>query len=325
MKIHRKDFIKKAAAFGVMLVAGKSNASNLIITQANKKMKKQVVYKTRRHRADIGPIEIYRLISNKHVDHIGHFVFLDYIPPFVHKTPMKVSDDFAHPHRGIATLSYILTGEEEHFDSIGNYEKIHSGDVLWMKSGNGIVHNGTVNPDSKIGGKLMHGFQFWINLPAKHKKENPEIMALQSEALPLLQLPDNAGTLKVVVGEVAGLASKIPTYAKQYLYHIKINTGKTLTLPTEGGLEYAAFLPQHDLTINDTKYHSGDLVGFDDKEGDIEFINHSEYEIEFILFGGEKYTEPYVAHGPYVMNTRAEIQEAHNDYMSGKYGKIKYS
>jgi redox-sensitive bicupin YhaK (pirin superfamily) len=325
MKIHRKDFIKKAAAFGVMLVAGKSNASNLIITQANKKMKKQVVYKTRGHRADIGPIEIYRLISNKHVDHIGHFVFLDYIPPFVHKTPMKVSDDFAHPHRGIATLSYILTGEEEHFDSIGNYEKIHSGDVLWMKSGNGIVHNGTVNPDSKIGGKLMHGFQFWINLPAKHKKENPEIMALQSEELPLLQLPDNAGTLKVVIGEDAGQASKIPTYAKQYLYHIKINTGKTLTLPTEGGLEYAAFLPQHDLTINDTKYHSGDLVGFDDKEGDIEFINHSEYEIEFILFGGEKYTEPYVAHGPYVMNTRTEIQEAHNDYMSGKYGKIKYS
>lgn len=323
--MNRKDFLKKASAFGAVLVTGNSIASNLITTQNDKKMKKQVAYKTRGHRADIGPIQIYRLISNNYADHIGHFVFLDYIPPFVHKTPMKVSDDFAHPHRGIATLSYILTGEEEHFDSIGNYKKLHSGDVLWMKSGNGIVHNGTVNPDSNIGGKLIHGFQFWINLPAKHKKENPEIMALQSKELPLLTLPENAGTLKVVVGEYAGQSSKIPTYAKQYLYHIKINAGKTFTLPTQDGLEYAAFLPQHDLTINDTKHHAGDLVGFDDKGGDIEFVNNMDYEVEFILFGGEKYTEPYVAHGPYVMNTRAEIQEAHNDYMSGKYGKVIYS
>ena len=70
-------------------------------------MKKQVIYKTRGHRADIGPIELYRLLSNNYVDHVGHFVFLDYAPPFVHKNKMVVNDDMAHPHRGIATLTYV--------------------------------------------------------------------------------------------------------------------------------------------------------------------------------------------------------------------------
>lgn len=286
-------------------------------------MKKQVIYQTRGYRADIGPIEIYRLVSNNYVGHVGHFVFLDYIPPFM-LPQRQLNPDGAHPHRGIATLTYSLNGEFEHFDSRGHRGTIHSGGVQWMKAGNGIIHNEAPGPDSKTGGKLMHGFQFWTNLPAVEKKKNPEYMALQSEELPLLPLADNAGTLKVVVGEYDGQASKIPTYAKQYLYHIRLNAGKKWIFSTENGLEYATFLPQHDLVINDKGYHQGDLIGFDDKGGDIVFSNNSEVEAEFIVFGGEKYTEPFVAYGPFVMSTKEEIKEAHNDYMSGKYGKMVY-
>jgi len=288
-------------------------------------MKKQVIYKTRGHRADIGPIELYRLLSNNYVDHVGHFVFLDYAPPFVHKNKMVVNDDMAHPHRGIATLTYVLNGEEEHFDSRGNHVTVHSGGTLWMKAGNGIIHNGTINADSKSDGKLNHSFQFWINLPAINKKENPEIMALQANELPIVHLEDQAGSLKVVVGEYGGKASRIPTYAKQYLYHIRLSEGKRFIFSAEEGLEYAVFLPAQDIHINDNTYHAGDLIGFDNKEGNIEFVNNLETEAEFILFGGEKYIEPYVAQGPYVMNTREEIKEAHKDYMSGKYGKIIYN
>jgi len=195
----------------------------------------------------------------------------------------------------------------------------------WMKAGNGVIHNEAIGPDTKTSGKLMHGFQFWMNLPAVEKNKNPEYLAVQNEELPLVQLDNNAGTLKVVVGEYGGQSSKIPTYAKQYLFHIKLQAGKTFTLPTENGLEYAAFLPQQDLTISEVKYHLGDLVGFDDKDGDIKFTNHLETEAELIIFGGEKYTEPFVAQGPFVMSTREEIQQAHNDYMSGKYGEIVYN
>lgn len=284
----------------------------------------QVIYKTRGHRADIGPIEIHRLVSNNYTIHVGHFIFLDYIPPFMIPA-RQLNADAAHPHRGIATLTYILNGEAEHYDSRGHKGIVHSGGVQWMKAGNGIIHNEAIGPDAKTSGRLMHGFQFWMNLPAVEKNKNPEYMAVQNEDLPLCLLDNNAGSLKVVVGEYSGQSSKIPTYAKQYLYHIKLQAGKSFTLPTKNGLEYAAFLPQQELTINGLKYHSAELVGFDDKGGDIEFTNHLETEAEFIIFGGEKYTEPFVAQGPFVMSTREEIQQAHNDYMSGKYGEIVYS
>ena len=285
-------------------------------------MKNQVTYTTRGHRADIGPFEIYRLVSNNFVSHVGHFVFLDYIPPFM-LPEKRLNPDAAHPHRGIATLTYSLNGEVEHFDSRGHQGIIHSGGVQWMKAGNGIIHNEAAGPDSKTGGKLMHGFQFWINLPAKIKQEDPEYMALQAEQLPLVQLPDNSGSLKVVVGHYAGQSSAIPTYAYQYLYHIRLNPGSTFILPSEDGLEYAVFLPQHDLTINDSEYHLGTLVGFDDEGGEIAFTNHLDTEAEFILFGGEKYTEPFVAYGPFVMSKSSEIQQEQNNYMRGKNGKIK--
>lgn len=286
-------------------------------------MNKKVIYNTRGHRADIGPFEIYRLVSNNYVSHVGHFVFLDYIPPFM--IPNKhLNKDAAHPHRGIATLTYILSGEADHYDSRGFRGTVHSGGVQWMKAGNGIIHNESIGPDSKTNGKLMHGFQFWINLPAKNKIENPDYMHLQNEELPLIQLNDESGSLKVVIGSYNNETSKIPTYSEQYLYHIRLNPGKTFRLSTKEGLEYAAFLPQHNLIINNKEYFNGDLIGFDDKGGDIEFINPLESELEFIFFGGEKYTESFVAYGPFVMNTSEEIKQAYSDYRNGKYGEMIY-
>ncbi|MDI9340777.1 MAG: pirin family protein [Sediminibacterium sp.] len=287
-------------------------------------MKKHVIFKISGHPSNVGEITVSRVLPNPFTHHIGHFVFLDYIAPFARKHKMVVNKNMAHPHRGIATLTYILNGEAEHFDSRGNHATIYSGGVQWMKSGNGIIHNEIVNADSKTDGLLNHGFQFWVNLPAKHKKENPDYMAVQANELPLLALDNNAGFLKVILGEFSGHTSQIPTYARQYLYHIRINEGKTFTLPAEDGLEYAVFLPQHDTTINDSVYFSGQLIGFDDKKGEIEITNHLATEADILLFGGEKYTEPFVAQGPFVMNTQDEIYQAHADYRSGKYGEIIY-
>lgn len=287
-------------------------------------MKKQIKFKIHGHRENVGNTTIYRLLPNQYTHHVGHFVFLDYIPPFMIREK-QLNQNFAHPHRGIATLTYILNGEAEHFDSRGHKGMVHSGGVQWMKAGNGIVHNESMGPDTKTEGKLLHGFQFWINLPAKQKKENPEYMALQAEELPLLQLDDNAGTLKVVVGEYGGQSSKIPTYAKQFLYHVRLNAGKQITLPTVAGQEYAIFLPQHDLTINNESFFTGDLIGFSEEGSFIEISNNLNIETDFILFGGEKYTEPFVAQGPFVMSTEEEIRDAYYDAKKGKYGKIVYS
>jgi redox-sensitive bicupin YhaK (pirin superfamily) len=194
-----------------------------------------------------------------------------------------------------------------------------------MKAGNGIIHDETVNPDSQTGNSAMHGFQFWINLPAKIKNEDPEYLSVSANEIPQMQLSENSGWLKVIVGEYEKLVSKIPNCSKQYLYHIHLNAEKQFSIPTEKDFEYAAFLPQHDITINDTKFNAGDFIEFGREEGTIEISNISNTAADIILFGREKYTEPIVAQGPFVMNTQQEIAAAYTDFHSGKYGKINYS
>jgi redox-sensitive bicupin YhaK (pirin superfamily) len=290
-------------------------------------MKKLISFSAQGHRADIGDIIIYRILPNRYANAVGPFVFLDHVAPVKHPPgkPRMKEGTGAHPHRGIATLTYVLSGEGEHFDSRGNHAKVFSGGIQWMKAGNGIIHDETMNPDSRTGDPYIHGFQFWINLPSKVKKEDPEYLSVNANEIPVMQLSENGGWLKVIVGQYDNLVAKIPNYSRQYLYHIHLNEGKQFSLPTETGLEYAVFLPQHKVTINDTAFDAGDFIEFDRNEGIIEIINTSASAADIILFGGENYAEPIVAHGPFVMNTVQEISAAYNDFHSGKYGEIAYA
>jgi redox-sensitive bicupin YhaK (pirin superfamily) len=289
-------------------------------------MKKQISFSSQGYRADIGEYTIYRILPNRYADAVGPFVFLDYIPATSHDTsePIKKSGSGAHPHRGIATLTYILNGEGEHFDSRGNYARVNSGGAQWMKAGNGIIHDENLNVDSKTEDRLTHGFQFWINLPSKNKAEPPAYLAVQANEVPRQELTENRGWLKVIVGQYENLTSKIPNYSKQFLYHIHLEAGKQFSITTENGLEYAAFLPGNNAVINDIEYTAGEFIEFDRNDGTIEINNKSAITIDIILFGGERYTEPIVAGGPFVMNTQTEIAQAYNDFHAGKYGKITY-
>lgn len=290
-------------------------------------MKKKISFSAQGQRADIGDMIIYRILPNRYANAVGPFVFLDHLAPVKHspdKPKMKAGTG-AHPHRGIATLTYILHGEGEHFDSRGNHAKVFSGGIQWMKAGNGIIHDESMNPDSQTGNPYMHGFQFWINLPPAVKKEDPAYLAVNADEIPQMQLSENRGWLKVIAGAYEKLVSKIPEYSRQYLYHIHLEGGKQFWMPTEKGLEYAAFLPQHDVIINDEKCNAGDFVEFDRGDGTIEITNASTTAADIILFGGEKYNDPIVAQGPFVMNTQQEIAAAYNDFHAGKYGKITYA
>ncbi|MBK9270951.1 MAG: pirin family protein [Saprospiraceae bacterium] len=290
--------------------------------------KKKISFSAQGKRADIGDIRILRILPNRYADAVGPFVFLDHIAPVKHPYNKEFmnSGTGPHPHRGIATLTYILQGEGEHFDSRGNHAKVHSGGAQWMKAGNGIVHDETFKVDSKTDDRMTHGFQFWINLPAKIKAEPPEYLSIAAEEVPKYIIDDERSWLKVIVGEFEHLKSKIPNYSKQFVYHLHLERGKQCSISTENDLEYAAFLPEHDVVINDTNYKSGEFIEFGREEGIIEINNPFDSAVDLILFGGEKYTEPIVAHGPFVMNSEAEIAEAFRDFHAGKYGElIKHS
>lgn len=286
------------------------------------KMKKKTSFSTKGNRADLDPLTILRMLPNRYADQVGPFVFLDYVAPAIKEIITK-NGMGAHPHRGIATLTYILQGEVEHFDSAGNNDEIHSGGAQWMKAGNGIVHDENFNYDTQTDCKFIHGFQFWINLPAKNKAEKPAHIAIQASEVPQKTLPDESGWIKVIVGNYEELNSKIPNYSEQFLYHIQLEAGKQFSLKIENKIEVAAFLPTQNVMLNDTEFEAGEFVEFDREAGEIEIKNTSEIAIDILLFGGEAYTEPVVAEGPFVMNTQAEISEAYRDFYAGKYGEIK--
>ena len=291
-------------------------------------MKKKIIFTTKGERADIPPYIIYRILSNQYVNAVGPFVFLDHAIPIKHAADeprRKANGKGAHPHRGIATLTYILSGEAVHLDSRGHYAKVNSGGVQWMKAGAGIIHDEVVNVDAQANDLLTHALQFWINLPSKNKTEAPAYVPIMPGEVPQKDLENDSGWLKVIVGEYEGLASKIPNYSKQFIYHIHLEAGKSFSITTEKKLEYAAFLPLNNVTVNDTEYKKGEFLLFDKEEGTIEVNNNSGSAADIILFGGESYAEPIIAQGPFVMNTQHEISEAYNDFYDGKYGEIDYS
>lgn len=285
-------------------------------------MKKEASFSTKGNRADLGPLTINRLLPNQYANKVGPFVFLDYVAPAIKET-ITENGMGAHPHRGIATLTYILQGEEEHFDSAGNYAKIHSGGVQWMKAGTGIVHDGNLNYDSETDSKMVHGFQFWINLPAKNKTESPAHIAIQANEVPKKALADESGWIKVIVGNYEELSSIIPNYSLQFLYHIHLEAGKQFTIQMADKIEVAAFLPTNNVILNDTEFEAGEFVEFSRNAGEIEIKNTSEKAIDILFFGGEEYAEPIVAEGPFVMNSSGEIADAYRDFYAGKYGEIK--
>jgi redox-sensitive bicupin YhaK (pirin superfamily) len=289
----------------------------------HKKMKKQVSFSTQGQRADIGHFAISRILPNRYAEAVGPFVFLDHILPN-EQTKISKEGTGAHPHRGIATLSYVLNGEDEHFDSAGNYAIVHSGGVQWMNAGNGIIHDETLNYDSKTDSKLTHAFQFWINLPPEIKAQKPAYMAVEAHEVPLKMFPDSKGWLKVILGAFEELKAAIPNYSKQFIYHLHLEPGESYSFEFADKLEVAAFLPTSSALINDEIFNSGDFVEFDREGGILEIKNENAEPCDFILFGGEAYRDPIVAEGPFVMNSKSEIAGAYKDYSNGLYGNIDY-
>ncbi|MDR6944144.1 pirin family protein [Mucilaginibacter pocheonensis] len=285
-------------------------------------MKKETTFSTKGHSAAVGSLSIQRMLPNQYAAKVGPFVFLDYVRPVVKEVITK-NGMGAHPHRGIATLTYILQGKVEHFDSAGNEATIRSGGAQWMKAGNGIIHDENLNYDSLTESKFIQGFQFWINLPAGNKAEKPAHMAIQAAEIPKKTFPNENGWLKVVVGSYEDLSSEIPNYSKQFLYHIQLKAGTRFSLTMESETEVAAFLPAQNVILNDTEFQAGEFIEFDRGAGEIEINNPSLTTIDVLLFGGEEYTEPVVAEGPFVMNSQAEIATAYRDFYAGRYGEIK--
>lgn len=295
-------------------------------------MRKKIVFQHSGKSETLGFTSIIRSLPNRFVNTIGHFVFLDQIPYKGHNTEWLKKElssikqgSYAHPHRGISTVSYLIKGTIEHFDSAGNHGIVHDGGMQWMKAGNGIIHDEIIHANESNDITEILGLQFWINLPAKNKGDQPEYMNIESENIPAIILPESKGKINVLIGQLEGKTSKIPTDSSLFLYHLELNAGKSHIININENDESAITLIRGDATINNLSASSNDLLVFDNEGDTIEIVNKNKKSIDVMIFGGEPYLDSIAFGGPYVMNTQKEVDLANVDFYAGKYGTVNYN
>jgi redox-sensitive bicupin YhaK (pirin superfamily) len=289
-------------------------------------MKKKIRFSVQHQCASGDDARDHNVLPNKFVQAIGPFVFLQHICSCRYSSNESYNQHTgkqSHPHRGIATLTYILSGEVEHVDSIGNHVKLSSGGMHWMNAGKGIIRDEAVSSEFRLMDSDVSVVRFWINLPSDRKGERPEYFSFQSNEIPIQQLEGDAGWVKVLLGKHRDIVAEAPCYSKEFLYHIHLEAGKQFSVITEKSIDYAAFLPSNAAVINDIEFQAGKLVAFTSDGEIIELYNSSQTAVDIIQFGGQAYNEPIVTDGSFVMNTPHEITQAFNDFYDGKYGEIK--
>jgi quercetin 2,3-dioxygenase len=242
-----------------------------------------------------------------------------------------------HPHRGIETITYVLAGEVEHGDSLGNRGKMGPGDVQWMTAGSGILHQEMPKGDAQ---GRMHGFQLWANLPSHLKMTAPRYQDISAKAIP--EVVDDDGTrVRVVCGEFWGKKGPVEGVAADPRYlDIFVPAGKRKTLPVEVGRHAFAYVFEGSGSFADASKPFGvltekatsngdilvreqtgnrSLVVFD--RGDEVTVQAGEQGIRFLLVSGKPIEEPVAWYGPIVMNTQAELRQAFTELNNGTFIK----
>jgi redox-sensitive bicupin YhaK (pirin superfamily) len=221
-----------------------------------------------------------------------------------------------HPHRGIETITYVLKGDVEHGDSMGNKGVISSGDVQWMTAGSGIIHQEMPKGDGR---GSMYGFQLWANLPASQKMMDPRYRGITASQIPEVEL-ESGVRIKIIAGTVGGVTGPVKDIVIQPEYlDCTVPKGKAYGHSTNP--EHTAFIYVIDGTgvVNGTGVANRNLILFD--RGDQFSIEARESSVRFLLLTGKPLKEPIAWHGPIVMNTQAELETAFRELQEGTFVK----
>ncbi|HEU5269083.1 MAG TPA: pirin family protein [Jatrophihabitans sp.] len=259
-----------------------------------------------------------------------------YLDPFIMMDHMGEVDYAAgepkgtnwHPHRGFETVTYLIEGQFIHQDTHGGGGVITEGATQWMTAGAGLLHIETPPEQLVERGGLFHGFQLWVNLPAKDKFLSPRYQGIESGQITLLASADGSSLLRVIAGDVDGHRGPGSTHTPITLLHASVMPGSRLSLPWQPSYNALAYVMAGAGTVGPDAQpiHAGQLAVFGPGDRLTIAANGTQDSrtnaLEVILLGGEPIREPMVHYGPFVMNTRAELQQALTDYQSGRLGVI---
>jgi redox-sensitive bicupin YhaK (pirin superfamily) len=253
-----------------------------------------------------------------HMDQMGE---VNYAPGEPKGTPW-------HPHRGFETVTYMIDGTFAHQDSHGGGGVITDGATQWMTAGGGILHIETPPEELVVSGGLFHGIQLWVNLPAKDKMIPPAYQGLEAGEVTLMSSTDGGSLIRVIAGEVAGHAGPGSTHTPMALLHVTMSAGAQLRLPWNASFNALVYVLAGSGRVGAegrpvqvgqlARFGAGDWITV--RADDVGVSRHS--ELELLILGGRPIGEPIEHYGPFVMNTRAEIQQAMDDFHAGRLGSI---
>jgi quercetin 2,3-dioxygenase len=233
-----------------------------------------------------------------------------------------------HPHRGFETVTYMIDGIFRHQDSNGGGGLITNGDTQWMTAGGGILHIEEPPEEVVMKGGLFHGFQLWVNLPAALKMTTPRYQDIRAGQVKLLSSPDGGALLRVIAGELCGHEGPGVTHTPISIVHATVSPGATVRLPWRPDFNALAYVLAGSGTVGDggRPISAGQLAVFG--PGDVLSVGADQHQegpaqqLDVLLLGGRPIREPVAAYGPFVMNTRAQLNQAFEDFQAGRLGSI---
>ena len=270
-------------------------------------------------------VRLLRILGNDNARAFDPFLLLDH---FGSDNPAEYRAGFPwHPHRGIETVTYLLEGRVAHGDSMGNEGRIGPGDAQWMTAGSGIIHQEM--PEQGREGPGMHGFQLWINLPARLKMTEPRYRSMLAGEIP--KVTSEGSEVIVLAGEYKGVRGATPDLFVPILFLIvNLKPGAGLGVPLPDAYNAAVYLFEGEADLCGQKASNGDLVHFPpvlpgsraDDRGSVE-AKAGQAGASFLLIAGDPLGEPIAWGGPIVMNTRKELEEAFDEYRKGSFVRQK--
>jgi redox-sensitive bicupin YhaK (pirin superfamily) len=262
-------------------------------------------------------VKLKRSIATRELDYVDPFLLFDH---FGSDNPAEYLAGFPmHPHRGIETVTYMLAGVVRHKDSIGNAGTIGAGDVQWMTSGRGIMHEEMPGP---VDGK-MAGFQLWVNLPARLKMSPPRYQEIAADEVPVVEHA-NGVRVRVVAGTVNGTRGPVTEIAADPVYlDVTVPANQSFAHPVERGHSAFAYVFEGRGLFGKIRQGEGQAVG-DPRlvvfaDGDRIEVETAAEPVRFLLVSGKPLNEPIARYGPFVMNTPEEIQQALRDLRNGTF------
>lgn len=252
--------------------------------------------------------------------HISPFLLLDYAGPHYFEPTETRRGVGQHPHRGFETVTIVYDGEVEHRDSTGHGGVIGPGDVQWMTAAGGILHEEYHSPGFARTGGPFRMVQLWVNLPARDKMAPGGYQSIRSADIPSVTLPGEAGTARVIAGELAGMKGPARTFTPINVWDVRLAGDRDVDLDLpEGHAAMLVVLGGH-VTVNGNQQAGEAEVLLLAREGRGVSI-HADGDAVLLVLTGEPIDEPITGYGPFVMNSEAEIRQAIDDFKNGRFAQ----